>query len=108
MLGYIEKGLAEGAKLILDGRDIQVEGYPKGFFVGPTVFDEVTPDMTIAREEIFGPVVPITRVKDLEEAIEMVNNRGFSEATNKDKARFGKDGHDVYRDKNDAKCKEQS
>lgn len=80
VLGYIEKGLAEGAKLILDGRGIQVEGYPNGFFVGPTVFDEVTPDMIIAREEIFGPVVPVTRVNDLEEAIELVNTRGFANA----------------------------
>jgi malonate-semialdehyde dehydrogenase (acetylating)/methylmalonate-semialdehyde dehydrogenase len=80
VLGYIEKGLDEGAKLILDGRGIQVEGHPNGFFIGPTVFDRVTPDMTIAKEEIFGPVVPITRVEDLEEAIELVNSRGFANA----------------------------
>ena len=80
VLGYIKKGLDEGAKLILDGRGIQVEGHPKGFFIGPTVFDGVTPDMTIAKEEIFGPVVPMTRVKNLEGAIELVNSRGFANA----------------------------
>jgi malonate-semialdehyde dehydrogenase (acetylating)/methylmalonate-semialdehyde dehydrogenase len=58
----------------------RVLGYIEKFFVGPTVFDEVTPDMTIAQEEIFGPVVPITRVKDLEEAIGLVNSRGFANA----------------------------
>jgi malonate-semialdehyde dehydrogenase (acetylating)/methylmalonate-semialdehyde dehydrogenase len=80
VLGYIEKGLDEGAKLILDGRGIQVEGHPNGFFIGPTVFDQVTPDMTIAKEEIFGPVVPITRVDDLGQAIELINSRGFANA----------------------------
>ena len=80
VLGYIEKGLAEGAKLILDGRGIQVEGYPNGFFIGPTILDEVTPEMTVAREEIFGPVVTLIHVKDLEEAIELTNSRGFANA----------------------------
>jgi malonate-semialdehyde dehydrogenase (acetylating)/methylmalonate-semialdehyde dehydrogenase len=80
VLGYIEKGLDEGAKLILDGRGVQVEGHANGFFIAPTVFDEVTPDMTIAKEEIFGPVVPITRVDDLEQAMELVNSRGFANA----------------------------
>jgi malonate-semialdehyde dehydrogenase (acetylating)/methylmalonate-semialdehyde dehydrogenase len=80
VLGYIEKGLAEGAKLVLDGRNIQVEGYPNGFFIGPTIFEDVTPDMTIAKEEIFGPVVTMIRVKDLDEATEIINTRGFANA----------------------------
>jgi malonate-semialdehyde dehydrogenase (acetylating)/methylmalonate-semialdehyde dehydrogenase len=80
VLGYIEKGIAEGAKLILDGRDIKVEGHPKGFFVGPTVFEKVTPDMTIAKEEIFGPVVAMLNVKNLDQAIEIINTRGFANA----------------------------
>lgn len=80
VLGYIEKGLAEGARLILDGRDIQVEGHPDGFFIGPTIFDNVTPDMTIAKEEIFGPVVAMVHVKSLDEAIELINTRGFANA----------------------------
>jgi len=80
VLGYIEQGLKEGAKLLLDGRNIKVEGYPKGFFIGPTVFDGVTKDMTIAKEEIFGPVVAILRCKTLDEAIELINTRGFANA----------------------------
>ena len=80
VLGYIEQGIAEGADLILDGRDCQVEGYPNGFFIGPTIFDNVTMDMKIAREEIFGPVVSIVRCKDLDEVIDLINTRGFANA----------------------------
>jgi malonate-semialdehyde dehydrogenase (acetylating)/methylmalonate-semialdehyde dehydrogenase len=80
VLGYIEKGIQEGADLILDGRGCTVEGFPNGFFVGPTIFDNVTPDMTIARDEIFGPVVSIVRAKDLDEAIDLINSRGFANA----------------------------
>jgi len=80
VLGYIEKGIEEGATLLLDGRDCKVEGYPDGFFVGPTVFDNVTPDMTIAKEEIFGPVVCIVRCNSLDEVIDLVNTRGLSNA----------------------------
>ncbi len=81
VLGYIEKGLAEGGKLLLDGRNVQVEGRPNGFYVGPTVIDGVTPDMTIAKEEIFGPVVSLMRVKDLSEAIEVINTRNYANAS---------------------------
>ena len=80
VLGYIEKGIADGADLILDGRNCQVEGYPNGYFVGPTIFDNVTMDMAIAREEIFGPVVSIVRCKDLNEVINLINTRGFANA----------------------------
>jgi len=80
ILGYIEKGIEEGAKLILDGRDIKVPGYEKGHFIGPTIFDEVTPDMTIAKEEIFGPVVTIVRQDTLDDAIEMINSSNFGNA----------------------------
>jgi malonate-semialdehyde dehydrogenase (acetylating)/methylmalonate-semialdehyde dehydrogenase len=80
VLGYIEQGIAEGADLILDGRDCQVEGYPNGFFIGPTIFDNVTLDMKIAREEIFGPVVSVVRCKDLDEVIGLINTRGFANA----------------------------
>ncbi len=80
VLGYIEKGLAEGAELCLDGRDCRVAGYPGGFWVGPTVFDRVTPAMTLAREEVFGPVVSLMPVPDLAAAIELVNTRGFANA----------------------------
>jgi malonate-semialdehyde dehydrogenase (acetylating)/methylmalonate-semialdehyde dehydrogenase len=80
VLGYIEKGIAEGADLVLDGRNYEVEGYPNGFFVGPTIFDNVTPDMTIATEEIFGPVVSMVRAKDLDDVIELINTRNYANA----------------------------
>jgi malonate-semialdehyde dehydrogenase (acetylating)/methylmalonate-semialdehyde dehydrogenase len=80
VLAYIEKGVAEGADLILDGRNFSVAGYPDGFFVGPTIFDNVTPDMTIAREEIFGPVVSIIRSETLDDVIQLVNTRNFANA----------------------------
>lgn len=80
VLNYIEVGIKDGADLILDGRDFKVEDYPNGFFVGPTIFDNVTPDMTIAREEIFGPVVGIVRTKNLDEVIDLINSRDFANA----------------------------
>lgn len=69
----IGTGVEEGASLILDGRGITVEGYEKGNFVGPTIFDNVTADMQIYKEEIFGPVLCIMRANSLDEAIEMLN-----------------------------------
>jgi len=80
VLGYIEKGIQEGAKLILDGRSIKVEGYPNGFYIGPTIFDEVRPEMTIAKEEIFGPVVSIVRVKNLDEGLRLIENSEYGNA----------------------------
>jgi malonate-semialdehyde dehydrogenase (acetylating) / methylmalonate-semialdehyde dehydrogenase len=80
VLAYIEKGIDEGADLILDGRNFSVDGYLDGFFVGPTIFNHVTPDMTIAREEIFGPVVSVICAEDLDSAIGLVNTRGFANA----------------------------
>jgi malonate-semialdehyde dehydrogenase (acetylating)/methylmalonate-semialdehyde dehydrogenase len=81
VLHYIKIGVEEGAELLLDGRDIKVEGYPNGYFVGPTVFDKVTREMTIAREEIFGPVIPIMRVKDLDEAIDIIHANPYGNAS---------------------------
>ena len=69
----IGTGVEEGASLILDGRGITVAGYEKGNFVGPTIFDNVTADMQIYKEEIFGPVLCIMRANSLDEAIEMLN-----------------------------------
>jgi malonate-semialdehyde dehydrogenase (acetylating)/methylmalonate-semialdehyde dehydrogenase len=80
VLAYIDKGVAEGAKLLLDGRGATVEGLPGGFWVGPTVFDDVKPGMTIATEEIFGPVVCIMRAKDLDEAIAIANTSEYGNA----------------------------
>ena len=81
VLGYIEKGIAEGADLLLDGRDFKVDEFPNGFFVGPTIFDNVKPDMEIASQEIFGPVVSIVRAKNLDEVIELVNSRNYANAS---------------------------
>ena len=73
--GYIEKGVAEGARLVYDGREAPVPR--EGFFLGPTIFDQVTPGMTIARDEIFGPVLSAVRVRTIEEAIELVNRSEY-------------------------------
>jgi len=78
VLGYIEKGLAEGATLRLDGRNPEIVGdYPDTCFLGPNIFEDVTPDMTIAREEIFGPVMSVLRFGDLDEAIDFVNSSNY-------------------------------
>ncbi len=78
--GYIEKGLEEGAILLLDGRKVRVEEYPQGYFIGPTIFDRVRPEMTIAREEIFGPVLGIIPVADFEGALEVIENLPYGNA----------------------------
>jgi malonate-semialdehyde dehydrogenase (acetylating)/methylmalonate-semialdehyde dehydrogenase len=78
VLGYIEKGVAEGAQLLVDGRERMHAG---GYFLGPTVFDGVAPEMTIAREEIFGPVLSVIHVKDLDAAIALVNRSAFGNTT---------------------------
>jgi len=77
--GYIEKGVAEGATPLCDGRDYRSAN--GGYFLGPTIFDNVTPEMTIAREEIFGPVLSVMRVDTLDEAIDLVNRSPFGNAT---------------------------
>ncbi|HIE2429561.1 TPA: CoA-acylating methylmalonate-semialdehyde dehydrogenase [Pseudomonas aeruginosa] len=71
--GLIAKGESEGARLVLDGRNPQVAGYEKGNFVGPTIFTDVTTEMTIYREEIFGPVLCILNAATLDDAIELIN-----------------------------------
>jgi len=75
---WIETGVKEGAELILDGREATVEGYEKGFWLGPTIFDHVKPGMTVGDEEIFGPVTTIKRVKDFEEGITVMNENQFA------------------------------
>ncbi len=75
--GWIEKGIEEGAKLVLDGRGVRVDGCGGGFFVGPTIFDQVTEDMSIGREEIFGPVLGIKRAKSFEEGLAIINASPF-------------------------------
>ncbi len=73
ILGLIEKGVSEGATLSLDGRNVKVKGYEKGNFIGPTIFSDVSTDMTIYKQEIFGPVICVLEAATLEEAIALVN-----------------------------------
>ncbi|MBR4578265.1 MAG: CoA-acylating methylmalonate-semialdehyde dehydrogenase [Oscillospiraceae bacterium] len=75
---WIQKGIDEGAELVLDGRDIVVPGYEKGFFVGPTILDHVKPGMSVGDREIFGPVTLIKRVKDFEEGLAIMNANPFA------------------------------
>ena len=74
----IDTGVREGANLLVDGRGLVVPGHEAGFFLGGTLFDEVRPEMTLYREEIFGPVLSCVRVADLEQAIELVNTHSFA------------------------------
>lgn len=81
MLTYIEKGIEEGAKLVLDGRNIKLVGdWPHDAFLNPTVFTDVTPDMFIGREELFGPIASIMRARSLDEAIEMIHSNPYGNA----------------------------
>lgn len=75
---WIQKGIDEGAELVLDGRNIVVPGYENGFFVGPTILDHVKPGMSVGDREIFGPVTCIKRVKDYEEGIQIMNANPFA------------------------------
>jgi malonate-semialdehyde dehydrogenase (acetylating)/methylmalonate-semialdehyde dehydrogenase len=78
---YVEKGVAEGATPLVDGREGKTKLPNGGFFLGPTIFDNVKPEMTIAKEEIFGPVLSVIRVNTLDEAIDLVNSSPFGNAT---------------------------
>lgn len=75
---WIQKGIDEGAELVLDGRDVVVPGYENGFFVGPTIFDHVAPGMSVGEREIFGPVTLIKRVRDFEEGLAVMNANPFA------------------------------
>jgi malonate-semialdehyde dehydrogenase (acetylating)/methylmalonate-semialdehyde dehydrogenase len=79
---YVEIGLKEGAKLLVDGRGTKVEGHPNGYWVGHHVFEGVDPNMTIAREEIFGPVLAMIPVKSLDEALEVIHVSPYGNAAN--------------------------
>jgi len=76
--GYIQAGVDEGAQLVVDGRGLKVQDHENGFFVGPTLFDNVTPDMKIYQEEIFGPVLSCVRVPDFAQALELVNSHRYA------------------------------
>ncbi len=89
VLSWIEKGIEEGAQLVLDGRDAVVPGFEGGFFVGPTVFDHVKPGMTIGESEIFGPVTCVKRVADFEEGLALMNANPYANGS----CIFTEDGH---------------
>ena len=79
--GYVDLGVKEGAKLVVDGREIKLQGYENGFFIGGCLFDNVTKNMRIYNEEIFGPVLSVVRVKDFNDAIQLVNDHEFGNGT---------------------------
>ncbi|CAA2141745.1 CoA-acylating methylmalonate-semialdehyde dehydrogenase [Hyphomicrobium sp. ghe19] len=84
----IDKGVAEGAKLVVDGRGLKLQGYENGYFLGGTLFDRVTRDMTIYREEIFGPVLSVVRAQTYDEAADLINTNEYGNGT----AIFTRDG----------------
>jgi malonate-semialdehyde dehydrogenase (acetylating)/methylmalonate-semialdehyde dehydrogenase len=81
IVGLINSGEEQGARLAVDGRELRIEGYEKGFFVGPTVIDEVTTGMNVYREEIFGPVLSILRSDSVEDAIDVINSNPYGNGT---------------------------
>ena len=87
--GYIEQGVKEGATLLADGRGHTVEGHEEGFWMGGTLFDHVTPEMRIYKEEIFGPVLGCVRVKDFADAVDLVNGHEFGNGV----SCYTRDGH---------------
>lgn len=85
---YIQSGVDQGATLRIDGRTLSVQGHPQGYFIGPTLFDNVTPEMKIYQEEIFGPVLSVVRVPDYQTAVTLINNHEYGNGT----AIFTRDG----------------
>ena len=86
--GYVDLGVEEGAELVVDGRGFSLQGYENGFFVGPHLFDHVSPDMDIYRTEIFGPVLSTVRAKSYEDAVSLVMDHEYGNGT----AIFTRDG----------------
>ena len=86
--GYVDLGVDEGAELVIDGRGLALQGYEDGYFIGPCLFDRVTPDMRIYKEEIFGPVLSVVRAPDYDAAVRMVNEHEFGNGV----AIFTRDG----------------
>jgi malonate-semialdehyde dehydrogenase (acetylating)/methylmalonate-semialdehyde dehydrogenase len=87
--GWIQKGVEEGAELVVDGRGFKLQGHEKGFFVGPSLFDHVTTSMTSYREEIFGPVLQMVRAQDFEEAVRLPSEHQYGNGV----AIFTRNGH---------------
>jgi malonate-semialdehyde dehydrogenase (acetylating)/methylmalonate-semialdehyde dehydrogenase len=88
IVSYIDSGVAEGAKLVVDGRGFKLQGYENGFFVGGTLFDNVKPDMKIYREEIFGPVLSVVRAGTYQDAVDLIHGHEYANGT----AIFTRDG----------------
>ncbi len=86
--GYVDQGVAEGAKLVVDGRGLKLQGYEDGYYIGGTLFDHVTPDMRIYKEEIFGPVLSVVRADSYDTAADLINKHEFGNGT----AIFTRDG----------------
>ena len=95
--GYIDTGVAEGAKVVVDGRDVIPDSDGEGYFIGPTLFDNVTKDMTIYKEEIFGPVLSVVRAETYEEALKLINDHPYGNGT----AIFTNDGGAARRFQNE-------
>jgi malonate-semialdehyde dehydrogenase (acetylating)/methylmalonate-semialdehyde dehydrogenase len=94
---YLDTGVADGAELVVDGREVQPDGQPGGFWLGPTLFDKVTPDMSVYTDEIFGPVLSVVRVPTYDEALEVVNSNPYGNGT----AIFTNDGGAARRFQNE-------
>ncbi len=93
VMSYIEGGIKEGAKLVVDGRGVKLQGYEKGYFMGGSLFDHVEPHMRLYQDEIFGPVLAVVRVPSYEQGVELINNHPYGNGT----AIFTRDG-DTARD----------
>lgn len=88
IVNYIDSGVEQGASLVVDGRGFTLQGYENGYYVGGTLFDNVTPDMTIYKEEIFGPVLSVVRADDYNSAVKLINEHEYGNGT----AIFTRDG----------------
>jgi malonate-semialdehyde dehydrogenase (acetylating)/methylmalonate-semialdehyde dehydrogenase len=87
--GWIAKSAKEGAKLVMDGRGVKVPGYEGGYFIGPTVFDHVKPEMSCGWQEVFGPVLYVKRIKSFEDGMQMINSSEFANGSSV----FTQNGH---------------
>jgi len=95
--GYVAAGVEEGATLVVDGRDVEPDGDAGGFWLGPTLFDHVTPDMSIYTDEIFGPVLSVVRVHSYDEGLKLINDHPYGNGT----AIFTNDGGAARRFQNE-------
>ena len=95
--GYVAAGVDEGATLVVDGRDVEPDGDPAGFWLGPTLFDNVTPDMSVYTDEIFGPVLSVVRVHSYDEGLKLINDHPYGNGT----AIFTNDGGAARRFQNE-------